>query len=74
VAAPLTLANPAFGPAGFSVTVGGTAGELVVLQRSTTLAAWQEVATTTLGADGAGVLEDTAAPQTGGAFYRIVRP
>lgn len=74
VAAALTLVNPAFGPAGFSVTVGGTAGELVVLQRSTTLAAWQDVATSTLGPDGAGVLEDPAAPQAGGAFYRIVRP
>lgn len=70
----LTLVNPAFGPAGFSVTVGGNAGELVVLQRSTTLAAWQEIATATLGAEGSGVLEDAAAPQTGGAFYRIVRP
>jgi hypothetical protein len=70
----LTLINPAFGPAGFSVTVGGNAGERVVLQRSTALTAWQEVATATLGADGSGVLDDPAAPQTGGAFYRVVRP
>jgi hypothetical protein len=74
VAAPLTLVNPGFGPAGCSVTVGGTAGESVVLGRGTTLAAWREIATTTLGPDGAGVLEDPAAPQTGGACYRIVRP
>lgn len=74
VNAALALLNPAFGPAGFSVTVSGNSGELVALERSSDLVTWEPVATSTLGSDGAGVAEDAAAPQTGGAYYRIVRP
>ena len=71
--APPQLSNPQKGPGGgFSFVLAGTPLATYVLQASTNLATWQNIATNTLPASGVSSVTDSQAAAFTRRYYRAV--
>ncbi len=72
--ASMILQPPTVLPASVNLSLTGTPGMSVTVQRaSNVVGPWIDVGTVVIGPDGTGLFQD-ADPPSGGAFYRTIQP